>query len=140
MLRPAHRRPPVILLYWSSRHAPMAILQSPERRRPDALFLLATAGALQTLAGTLAMPDSLLLCLSGLAGPLVLALACLRARTAACLKLIGHIALLLALLAVVAVIFAVASPRTALGPLIVLWGSWVVALPVCAWLRARSLL
>jgi hypothetical protein len=118
----------------------MATLPSPKRRRPDSLFLLAVAGALQTLAGTIAMPESPLLSLSGLAGPLLLGLACLRARTAACLRVVAFLAHLFALIAVVAVVFAVASPRSALGPLIVLWGSWAIALPVCAWLRARSLL
>jgi len=118
----------------------MVTQPSSERRRPDSLFLLAVAGALQTLAGTIAMPESPLLCLSGLAGPLLLGLVALRARTEACLRVVAFLAHLFALIAIAAVVFAVASPRTALGPLIVLWGSWVVALPVCAWLRVRSLL
>lgn len=54
--------------------------------------------------------------------------------------MLAFLALLLALISAVSVVFAVAWPQAALGPLILLWGSWVVALPVCAWLRARSLL
>lgn len=88
----------------------------------------------------IALPDFLLLCLSGMAGPLLLGLAELRARTTFCLRVLGLLALLLALLSAVSVVFAVARPQAALGPLLVLWGSWAVALPVCAWLRARSLL
>ena len=112
----------------------MATAPAPEPGRANALFLLAVASALQTLASVLALPDWVLLSASGLGGPLVLAVLAFRARTARSWRAIRFLSALLASVAALAVVYAVASPSTAAGLLILVWLSWVALLPVCAWL------
>ena len=116
----------------------MATARSPELARATAVFLLAVAGALQTLAGALAFPDWLFLSLLGLAAPIMLARLVLGVQAPGAARLLSFLAELFALLALAAVVFAVLSPSTAGGLLVVLWLGWLAVLPLCVWVnRAR---
>jgi len=97
-------------------------------------FLLALACALQVLAGALAMPHLLFLSLSGLAGPLLLGLLALRVTTQLSWRVVAILSTLIALIAAIGVLLAVISPLAAVGPLIILWLSWLVVLPIFVWL------
>jgi len=68
--------------------------------RVTTLFLLAFAGALQTLAGALAMPDWIFLSASGFGGTLLLGVLALRVRASLSCRVVKFLARLLALIAV----------------------------------------
>lgn len=112
----------------------MATAPRPELAQATAVFLLAVAGALQTLAGALAFPDWLFLSLLGLAAPILLARLALSAQTPRAARVVSFLAELFALLALAAVVFAVMSPSTAGGLLVLLWLGWLAVLPLAAWL------
>lgn len=115
----------------------MAIPLAPEHKRATAVFLVAVAGALQILAVALAMPERLFLCVLGLGGPLLLGVLALRVQAKRSWKVVAFLAELLLLVAAVAAACAVLSPSSALGPLMLLWTSWLAVLPV--FLRLRRL-
>jgi len=96
----------------------------------------------QVASGAVAMPMLLFMSISGLGGPLLLALLALRVKQPLSFTVVNVCAALLALLGTAAFVFALLSPLAAVGPLMVLWLSWVGVIPVFVWLtfveRARN--